>query len=189
MSFWRSESFCCRADEFCCTAAFAWSDACAAWRLRALRFSTSDSSWISRLANDSAACVYSEVFAVLPDFVASSAINTAWRALVLTFSNSSIARLSRISVCFWLAITLAACSRNRRCCSCASMIACSSCTFGSARSLNEPDSFAVMYFNHRRSTLNMWGRLPTKEPLAQAAHLFDLQEHDSEAVDDHSDHN
>ena len=52
-------------------------------------------------------------------------------------------------------MTLAACSRSRRCCSCASMIACSSCTFGSARSLNEPDSFAVMYFHQRLTTLNM----------------------------------
>ena len=62
---------------------------------------------------------------------------TAWLALRLSFSSSSIAAFSRISVCFWLAMTFAACSLRRRCCSWASVIACSSWTLGSAFSLND----------------------------------------------------
>ena len=67
----------------------------------------------------------------------------AWRALALSFSSSPILALSRSSACFWPAITLMACSLRRLCCACASAIACSSCTFGSARSLNDPVSLAV----------------------------------------------
>src|SRR5947207_14174797 len=52
-------------------------------------------------------------------------------------------------------MTLAACSVSRRCWSCASMIACSSCTFGSARSLNDMLSLAPMYFHQRLRVLNM----------------------------------
>ena len=58
-SFWRSASFCCSAAEFCCTAALAWSAAWVDCNDSVLRLSTSDSSAISRLANASAACVYS----------------------------------------------------------------------------------------------------------------------------------
>src|SRR5438067_41912 len=52
-------------------------------------------------------------------------------------------------------MTLAACSLSRRCWSCASVIACSSCTLGSARSLNVPVSLAVMYFQKRRASFSM----------------------------------
>src|SRR5437870_6988433 len=66
-------------------------------------------------------------------------------------------------------MTLAACSVRRRCWSCASMIACSSCTFGSARSLSDMLSLAPMYFHQRLRVLNMpsmldggrrWGHRP-----------------------------
>src|SRR5262245_40602066 len=156
---------------------------------------------MSRLANDSAACVYSVAFVALPVLVASSAISTAWRALVLTFSRSSIARLRRISVCFWLAITLAACSRNRRCCSCASMIACSSCTLGSARSLKELLTLAVQYFHQRLMALNMIRRLVVhrrndhgETPLAveapaQTVKLLDPKGQGGHHVHDAADHN
>ena len=80
---------------------------------------------------------------------------SAWRALALSFSSSPILALSRSSLCFWLAMTLAACSFSRRCWSLASVIACSSCTFGSARSSNDPVSFAVRYFHHFLTSLNM----------------------------------
>src|SRR6059058_5269759 len=70
-------------------------------------------------------------------------------------------RLRRISFCFWLAMTLAACSISRRCCSCASVMACSSCTLGSADSLNFPVSFAVVYAHH------------LLQPLAQCLELTD----------------
>src|SRR3981081_4315413 len=52
-------------------------------------------------------------------------------------------------------MTLAACSVRRRCWSWASMIACSSCTFGSARSLNDMLSLAPMYLHQRLRVLNM----------------------------------
>ena len=80
---------------------------------------------------------------------------SAWRALALSFSSSVILAFSRSSLCFWLAMTLAACSLSRRCWPWASAIACSSCTLGSARSLNEPVSFAVRYFHHFLASLNM----------------------------------
>ena len=83
-----------------------------------------------------------------PAFSASAAMISAWRALALSFSSSVILAFSRSSLCFWLAMTLAACSLSRRCWFWASAIACSSCTLGSARSLNEPVSFAVRYFHH-----------------------------------------
>ena len=54
---------------------------------------------MSRLANASAADVYSVALAASPVLVASSAIRTAWRALAPTFSSSSSLRLSCISVC------------------------------------------------------------------------------------------
>ena len=100
-----------------------------------LRFSTSFSLAISWLANASAAEVYSAVLAASPLRVASSAISTACWALRFNRSSSSSAASRRIWFCFWLAITLAACSLSRRCCSWASVIACSSCTLGSAFSL------------------------------------------------------
>ena len=90
-----------------------------------------------------------------PAFSASAAMISAWRALALSFSSSPILALRRISLCFWLAMTLAACSLSRRCWSWASVIACSSCTFGSARSSNDPVSFAVRYFHHFLTSLNM----------------------------------
>ncbi len=108
-----------------------------------------------RLANDSAADVYSADFAASPVFVAWSAMSTAWRALPDTFSSSSMARFRRISVCFWFAITLAACCVRRLCCSCASAMACSSCTLGSARSSNDPPNRATVYFHQRFRTFSM----------------------------------
>ena len=85
-----------------------------------MRSSTSRSRAISRLAKLSAVTVYCVALASSPALAASSAMSTAWRALALTFSSSPMARLSRISVCFWWAMTLAACSLRRRCWSCAS---------------------------------------------------------------------
>ena len=121
----------------------AWSDAWADSKTIVLRLSTSFSTWISWLAIVSAADVYCAAFAASPAFWASAAMISAWRALPLSFSSSVILALSRISLCFWLAMTLAACSRSRRCWFWASAIACSSWTLGSARSLNEPVSLAV----------------------------------------------
>ena len=89
---------------------------------------------------------------------------SAWRALALSFSSSVILAFSRSSLCFWLAMTLAACSLSRRCWPWASAIACSSCTFGSARSLNEPVSFAVRYFHHFLASLNMGMDLTPRSP-------------------------
>ena len=80
---------------------------------------------------------------------------TACWALRLYFSSSSIAAFRRISVCFWLAMTFAACSLSRRCCSWASVIACSSWIFGSAFSLKTLESLAPMYFHHFFSDVNM----------------------------------
>jgi hypothetical protein len=97
-----------------------------------------------RLANASAADVYSAILSASPARLASSAMMTAWRALPPTFSSSSSVRDRRISVCFWLAMTLAACSFSRRCWSCASAMACSSCTLGSAFSSNRPERRAVV---------------------------------------------
>ena len=119
------------------------------------RLSTSFSTWISWLAIVSAAEVYCVAFVASPAFSASAAMISAWRALPLSFSSSVILAFSRSSPCFWLAMTLAACSRSRRCWFCASAIACSSCTFGSARSLNDPVSLAVRYFHHFLNSLNM----------------------------------
>ena len=93
---------------------------------------------------------------------------SACRALALSFSSSVILPLRRISPCFWLAMTFAACSLSRMCCDFASVIACSSCTFGSARSLNEPVSFAVRYFHHLRTSLNMPGMLVEPRPKRAA---------------------
>ena len=107
------------------------------------------------MAKDSAAAVYSSTLAVSPFFCASSAMSTACLALPDTFSSSSMARSRRISVCFWLAITLAACSRSRRCWSWASVMACSSWIFGSALALKAEFTFAPRYFHHRLSALNM----------------------------------
>ena len=110
---------------------------------------------MSRVANDSAAEVYSSTLAVSPFLAASSAMSTACWALPETFSSSSMARSRRISVCFWLAMTLAACSRSRRCWSWASVMACSSWIFGSALALKTELTFAPRYFHHRLSALNM----------------------------------
>src|SRR5215218_1269893 len=110
---------------------------------------------IKRVAKDSAAEVSSATLASSPFLEASSAMSTACLALPDTFSSSSMARSSRISVCFWLAMTLAACSLSRRCCSCASVIACSSWIFGSALALKAEFTFAPRYFHHRLRALNM----------------------------------
>jgi hypothetical protein len=125
-SFWRSDNLFCITIEFWLTAALAWSAAWVDCRSICLSDSTSRSVAMSRLAKASAVWVYSAALAVSPLAAASSAMVTAWRAEPLSFSNSAIDRLSRISVCFWLAMTLAACSTSRRCCSCASVMACSS---------------------------------------------------------------
>src|SRR5688572_20658402 len=140
---------------FCATAFFAWLAASVDWRCIVLRSSTSFSSWIRRLAKASAVLVYWAALVASPLVAAWSAIFTAWTALPLTFSSSAIVRLSRISVCFWWAMTLAACSLSRRCWSCASASACSSWIFGSALSLKSDESFAVKYFHHRRNSFNM----------------------------------
>ena len=62
-----SASFRWSAVAFCWTAALAWSLACEDCRASALRSSTSYSMAINRLANDSAAAVYSSTFAVSPE--------------------------------------------------------------------------------------------------------------------------
>ena len=98
-------------------------------------------SWVAIV---SAAELYSATFSVFPARAASSAMMRAWRAFVLSFSSSPIRLFSRSSACFWLAMTLAACSLSLRCWSCASRIACSSWTAGSAFSLNFPVSLAVV---------------------------------------------
>ena len=138
-------------------------------RAIALSSSTSFSSWIRRLAKDSAARVYSVALAASPFLVASSAISTAWRALAFTFSSSSLARVRRISACFCWAMTLAACSLSRRCWSCASTIACSSWIFGSAFSLNFWFAPAVMYFHTRLKSLIMRGSLRVRSLAGGAA--------------------
>ena len=69
----------------------------------------------------------------------------AWRVEPLTFPSSSMARLSCISCCFWLATTFAACSTSRRCCSWASAMACSSWIFGSALASKRLSVLAVKY--------------------------------------------
>ena len=122
----------------------------------------------------SAAELYCCAFAESPAFSASAAITRAWRVLALSFSSSDILELRRNSLCFWLAMTLAACSLSRMCALRASVIACSSCTLGSARSLNEPVSFAVRYFHHFLTRLNMWSILGGRRgaahpPTAEAA--------------------
>src|SRR5262245_1695167 len=126
---------------------------------------------MSRFANASAAALYSPALFVSPFLSASAAIRSAWRALPLTRPSSSSARLRRSSVCFWFAITFAACSRRRRCCSCASCIACSSCTFGSARSLNRPVSFAVRYAHCRLRYLIMRRSLSAPQSTAEGDDL------------------
>src|SRR4051812_22285743 len=127
---------------------------------------------MSRLANASAAVVYSVAFVASPFLVASSAMRTACCVLELIFSSSSIFRVSRSSVCFWLAMTLAACSLSRRCCSCDSMIACSSWTLGSAVSSNFPVSAAVRYFQVRLMSLNMRGSLRPPQARSEGVDLF-----------------
>src|SRR5688572_12576164 len=82
-------------------------------------------------------------------------MSTAWRVFALSFSYSSIDRFRRISACFWLAMTLAACSFRRRCCSCASEIACSSWTDGSAFSLKVFSVLATRYFHQRFMAFHM----------------------------------
>ena len=108
-----SASFFCRSRLFCATAALAWSDAWVDSSTIVFRLSTSFSTWISWLAIVSAAPVYCVALVASPALSASSAMITAWRALALSFSSSSSLALSRISVCFWLAMTLAACSLSR----------------------------------------------------------------------------
>jgi hypothetical protein len=90
----------------------------------------------------SAADVIRPARSVSPAFCASAAMISAWRALVFRDSRSVMRLFSRSSACFWLAMTLAACSLSRRCWSWASRSACSSCTVGSAISLNLPVSLA-----------------------------------------------
>ena len=98
---------------------------------------------------------------------ASAAMISAWRALALSFSSSVILPLSRISACFWLAMTLAACSFSRRCCACASAIACSSCTLRVGPLVEDPVSLAVEVLpplldelEHASSSLTPGGRAP-----------------------------
>ena len=110
--------------------------------------------------------MYCVAFVASPAFSASAAMISAWRAVALSFSSSVILAFSRSSLCFWLAMTLAACSLSRRCWFWASAIACSSCTLGSARSLKEPVSFAVRYFHHLLASLNM-GAEPTPRGAAR----------------------
>ena len=117
----------------------AWVDC----RTSVFRSSTSFSTWISWVAMVSAAECIRAALAASPAFSASSAMIRAWRALAFSFSSSPMRLFSRISACFWLAMTLAACSLSRRCWSCASLMACSSWTLGSAFSLNVPVSLAV----------------------------------------------
>src|SRR2546421_11104435 len=71
-------------------------------------------------------------------------------------------------------MTLAACSVRRRCWSCASMIACSSCTFGSARSLSDMLSLAPMYFHQRLRVLNMPSMLDGRRRWGQRTSLSEL---------------
>ena len=87
--------------------------------------------------------MYSAALSALPAFWASDAMIKACLAFALSFSSSAIFLFRRISDCFWLAITLAACSLRRLCWFCASVMACSNCTFGSAFSLKRPVSFAT----------------------------------------------
>src|SRR5262245_21204695 len=110
---------------------------------------------MSRVVIDSAAASYSRALTASPELAADELITRAWRALPLAFSSSPIVRDRCISSCFWLAMTLAACSRSLRCCSWASVIACSSWTLGSARSSSEPLTLAARYFHHRFKALNM----------------------------------
>src|SRR5438477_11364000 len=72
-------------------------------------------------------------------------------------------------------MTLAACSVSRRCWSCASMIACSSCTFGSARSLSDMLSLAPMYFHQRLRVLNMKGMLDAGRRWGHRTGLSELR--------------
>ena len=139
----RSASFCCSTRELCWTAALAWSDAWVACSTSAFRSFVSFSTWMSWVAMVSAAALSWATLAVSPAFSASAAMTSAWRVLALSRSRSVMRLLSRSSACFWLAMTLAACSFSRRCWSCASRSACSSCTAGSAISLNAPVSLAV----------------------------------------------
>ena len=147
-SFCFSASFSWRRRAFWLTAALAWSAAWVDCNDRVLRFSISASFEISWLANASAAVVNSAALVASPPRAASSAMITACCALRLSFSSSSIAAFRRISVCFWLAMTLAACSLSRRCWSWASVMACSSWILGSAFSLKALETFAPMYFHH-----------------------------------------
>ena len=63
----------------------------------------------------SAVLVNSSALSASPFLAASSAMVRAVRAWALAFFNSPIRRFKRSSVCFWLAMTLAACSLSRRC--------------------------------------------------------------------------
>src|SRR5690606_1509017 len=64
----------------------------------------------------------------------------------------------------------AACSFSRRCWSCASLMACSSWTFGSALSSNFPVSRAVVYRHHRLKSLIMRLSLSAHGILGWATH-------------------
>src|SRR4030095_11217913 len=138
------------------------------------------------LAIDSAALVYCAALSALPVFSASAAMISAWRAVELSFWSSAILPLRRISACFWLAMTLVACSLSRRCCPWDSAMACSSWIFGSAFSLNVPVSFAVRYFHHLRASLNMARSLLARassepgQPISNGGQ-FGRAEHDQHA--------
>ena len=150
-----SASFCCSRRPFWATAALAWSAALVESSTICLRPSTSFSTWISWVAIVSAAEEYCVALAASPAFCASAAITSAWRALPLSLPSSLSLALSRISDCFCPAMTLAACSRNRRSCCCASASACSSCTAGSARCSKLRLNLAPQYFHHFFIVLNM----------------------------------
>src|SRR5689334_16036133 len=75
-------------------------------------------------------------------------MSRAWLVLALTFSYSSTLASRRSCACFCCATTSAAASASRRCSALDSRIACSSCTFGSARCSWTTRSFTPRYFHH-----------------------------------------
>jgi hypothetical protein len=121
----------------------------------AFRLSTSPSTEINLSAMVPAALVYSVALSASPALSASLAMMSACRAVALSLSSSSIFLFRRISDCFWLAMTFAACSLSRLCWLCASPMACSSCTFGSAFDSARPLIFATKYFHCLLMYLNM----------------------------------